>query len=73
MSEVDFSLCDLSGSVFENCDLLNAVFDQTNLEKVDFRTAINYSIDIDRNKIKKSKHATSELRGLLGKYGIIID
>jgi fluoroquinolone resistance protein len=73
VNEVDFTECDLSGSVFDNCDLSNAIFDLTNLEKVDFRTSYNYSIDVDRNKIKKSKHTSSQLGGLLEKYNLIVE
>ena len=73
INEVDFSEADLTAAVFENCDLLNAIFDNTNLEKADFRTSINYSIDADRNKIKKSKHSTAQLGGLLEKYKLVIE
>lgn len=70
LNEVDFSDCDLTGAIFDQCDLLNAIFDNSNVEKVDFSTAVNYSIDPDRNKIKKSKHASAQLGGLLEKYKI---
>jgi uncharacterized protein YjbI with pentapeptide repeats len=73
MNDVDFSDADLSGAVFENCDLFNAIFDNTNLVKADFRTSVNYSIDADRNKINKSKHATAQLGGLLEKYKLEIE
>ena len=71
--DVDFTECDLNGSVLQNCDLTNAVFDQSNLEKVDFRTSYNYVIDIDRNRIKKSQHSLQSIHGLLCKHDIIID
>jgi hypothetical protein len=73
LNEVDFSEADLTESVFTNCDLSGAVFSFTNLERSDFRTAINYSIDPEKNKIKKSKHSVSELSGLLEKYDLKID
>jgi uncharacterized protein YjbI with pentapeptide repeats len=73
LNEVDFTEADLTSSVFNNCDLTNAIFSATNLEKVDFSTSFNYSIDIDNNKIKKSKHAKTQLGGLLDKYHLIID
>jgi fluoroquinolone resistance protein len=59
--------------IFDNCDLKNAAFDQTILEKADFRTAFNYSIDPDNNKIKKAKFSISGLTGLLEKYNIEIE
>ena len=73
LQEVDFSECDLSQSVFDHCDMLRAVFENSNLEKADFRTAMNYTIDPDSNKIRKAKFSVYGLSGLLGKYGIHIE
>ncbi len=73
MIEVDFSNCDLSGSVFENCNLLRATFENTILEKADFCTSFNYSLDPEINKIKKAKFSLSGLIGLLDKYDIEIE
>jgi uncharacterized protein YjbI with pentapeptide repeats len=73
LSEVDFTECDLSESILQGCDLSGAIFSFSNVERVDFRTSMNYSIDPDNNKIKKSKHSASELGGLLDKYSLIID
>ena len=72
LQEVDFTDADLTGSVFDTCDLGKAVFDNTILEKVDFRTAYNYAIDPERNKLKKAKFDRIGLAGLLGKYDIDI-
>lgn len=71
--ETDFSECDLTGAVFNNCDLLNAVFDNTTLEKADLRSAYNYSIDPEKNRIKKAKFSAAGISGLLHKYDIEID
>ena len=71
--EVDFTEADLSGSVFENCDLLGAVFRQTVLEKVDFRTAYNYSIDPDLNRVLKARFSLVGVVGLLDKYDIVVE
>jgi uncharacterized protein YjbI with pentapeptide repeats len=73
LKEVDFTECDLTSSVFENCDLSDTTFDQTILEKVDFRTAFNYSIDPDINRIKKAKFSIQGISGLLNKYDIEIE
>jgi fluoroquinolone resistance protein len=70
LREVDFSECDLSAATFDRCDLLRAVFDNTMLEKADFRTAYNYSIDPTSNKIKKAKFSLLGLAGLLDKFEI---
>ena len=72
LQEADFTACDLSGAVFDNCVLQRAVFDNTNLEKADFRTAVNYCIDPEKNRIKGAKFSIAGLPGLLGKYGIEI-
>lgn len=73
MREVYFSNCDLSSALFQNCDLRGAVFDKTILEKADFRTAFNYSIAPDNNKIKKAKFSRDGVVGLLDRYNIEID
>jgi len=72
LKEVDFSECDLSGSTFDNCDLLGSVFDNTNIEKVDFRSSYNYSIDPEINKMKRAKFSLQGVKGLLNKYNIEI-
>jgi uncharacterized protein YjbI with pentapeptide repeats len=73
LHEADFTECDLSNSVFENCDLMRATFDKTILEKTDFRSSFNYSIDPERNRLKKAKFSLSGIAGLLDKYDIDID
>lgn len=73
LQETDFTETDLGGSLFENCDLSNAVFDQTILEKVDLRTSHNFTIDPEKNRIKKAKFSLSGLPGLLHQYNIEIE
>ncbi|HKO82951.1 MAG TPA: pentapeptide repeat-containing protein, partial [Chitinophagaceae bacterium] len=73
LQEVDFTECDLSQSVFDNCDFTNAKFENTLLEKADFRTSFNYSIDPEINKIKKAKFSLPGVTGLLNKYDIEIE
>jgi fluoroquinolone resistance protein len=50
-----------------------AIFDNTILEKADFRTSFNYSINPERNKMKKSKFSTAGIAGLLDKYDIEVE
>lgn len=69
---VDFTQADLSGAVLDNCDLAGAVFDRTVLEKADLRTAYNYSIDPENNRIKKAKFSLPAVTGLLHRYQIDI-
>jgi len=73
LQEVDFTETDLSGSPFENCDLQRATFVNANLEMVDFRTSYNYSIDPEKNKMKKAKFSALGVSGLLDKYNIVIE
>ncbi|HAN76260.1 MAG TPA: hypothetical protein DCQ31_00050 [Bacteroidales bacterium] len=70
--EVDFTKCNLSGLALGNCELLGAVFDDSNLEKTDFRTATNYTIDPEKNRIRKAKFSLPHIIGLLSKYDIEI-
>ena len=72
LQEVDFTKTDLKSSSFDDCDLSRAIFENTNLEKADFRTAFNYSIDPEINRLKKAKFSSLGLSGLLGKYDIEI-
>ncbi|MCY1548167.1 hypothetical protein D9M68_842610 [compost metagenome] len=73
MEGVDLGECDLTEALFDRCDLQNAIFDNTLLEKADLRTASGFSIDPERNKLKKAKFAQSGLAGLLYKYQIQVD
>jgi hypothetical protein len=43
------------------------------LEKADFRSAYNLSIDPEKNKIKKAKFSSTCLTELLEKYNIDIE
>jgi uncharacterized protein YjbI with pentapeptide repeats len=56
--------------IFENCDLAGAIFENTILERADFRTARNFSLDPEINQIKKAKFSLADLPGLLLKYDI---
>lgn len=73
LQEVDFTETDLSNSVFNNCDLSRVIFDHTILEKVDFRTATNYVIDPEINRLKKAKFSSDGVIGLLRKYNIEVE
>jgi uncharacterized protein YjbI with pentapeptide repeats len=68
--EVDFTEANLFGVMFDNCDLSGSTFDHSLLEKADFRTSYNYSIDPELNRIRKAKFSISGLPGLLAKYDI---
>ncbi|CAN5768147.1 hypothetical protein BH10BAC3_BH10BAC3_24650 [soil metagenome] len=73
LQEVDFTGVDLTSAIFNNCDLASATFDKSLLEKADLRTAYNYTINPELNKIKKAKFSLPGIAGLLDKYDIEID
>jgi uncharacterized protein YjbI with pentapeptide repeats len=73
LQEVDFTNTDLSESVFAECDLLKAHFENTILDKTDFRSAFNFSIRPDENRLKKTKFSRETVTGLLHHLDIIID
>jgi uncharacterized protein YjbI with pentapeptide repeats len=59
--------------VFDNCNLTQAIFDHSILEKADFRTSYNYSINLEINRAKKAKFSILGVSGLLDKYDIEIE
>ena len=73
LKEADFTSTDLAMAVFANSDLSRAVFQNSNLEKADLLTAVNYTIDPEKNKIAKAKFSYSGIAGLLEKYHLIIE
>jgi len=73
LQETDFAETDLTSSIFDNCNLTQAIFDHTILEKTDFRTSYNYSIDPETNQIKKARFSILGISGLLDKYDIDIE
>ncbi|WP_127129624.1 pentapeptide repeat-containing protein [Pseudoflavitalea rhizosphaerae] len=72
LHEIDLTDADLTESKFLACDLLNASFNNTNLEKADLSGATNFTIDPERNRIKKAIFHLYELGGLLVKYDLKI-
>lgn len=72
LNGTDFTNCDLQLSSFPQCNLNRTVFDNTNLEKADFSSAIGYTIDVERNKLKGAKFSRTDIDGLLTKYKINI-
>ncbi|HWR02042.1 MAG TPA: pentapeptide repeat-containing protein [Chlorobaculum sp.] len=73
LREADFTNTNLGGASFGDCDLRQALFFHTNLENADFRTAFNYSIPPETNRIRKAKFSIHGLAGLLEVYEIEIE
>lgn len=55
------------------CAFERATFENTIIEKTDFLSSFNYSIDPETNRIKKAKFSLAGVTGLLDKYDIEID
>ena len=62
----------LNVSLFGDYELKRAIFDQSNLEKVDFRTSINFYLNIQNNIFKKAIFNRNTIKSLLSQYKIII-
>ena len=72
MHQTDFTETQLKEGKFPNCDFENAIFDQTNLERADFTSALNFNIDPSINHLKKTRFSKEGLIGLLKKYDIVV-
>lgn len=70
--EVDFTNCNLSQSNFEGTDCRNAIFTNTDLTQANFVGALNYSIDLVTNKVKKAKFSLPEALSFLNNLGIVL-
>ncbi|MBN2801614.1 MAG: pentapeptide repeat-containing protein [Deltaproteobacteria bacterium] len=73
LHHTDFTGAQMKSAVLKQCDLFCAIFDQTNLEKADLRSSINYTIDPEKNRLKGARFLLPEVAGLLKKYSIKID
>jgi hypothetical protein len=52
---------------------MGAIFDNTLLLNSDFRTARNFAIQPEKNKLRKTKFSNQGLAGLLSHLDLIID
>lgn len=73
LQEVDFSECNLAQVTFNQCTLPGTVFERTNIEKADFRTSTDYTIDPELNRLKGAHFSWPSAAGLLHKYNLHID
>ena len=71
-NDVDFTETDLTKSEFRGTDLSKSKFLNTNLFFADLSEAINYSLDPNRNKLKKTIFSFPEVTALLHSFDIII-
>ena len=73
LHEAEFTSTVLSKAIFDDCDLTKAVFEDTNMEKADLRSASNFSIDAERNRLKGARFSLDGLPGLLSKHQIKVE
>ena len=71
--EVDFVEADLTDGDFEGTDFELSRFFKTNLTNVNFRKAVNYSIDVRNNTVKKAQFSLPEAVSLLHSLDIVLD
>ena len=71
--ETDFTDSDLTSALFDQCNFADAHFENTILEKADFTTSYNYTIDPEMNRLKSAKFSIEGIPGLLSKYQIKIE
>jgi fluoroquinolone resistance protein len=71
--EVDFSDCILTEADFSGTDLELARFSNCDLSLANFKEAKNYSIDIQHNKVKKTKFSMPEALSLLDAFDIVVE
>ena len=69
---VDFMETDLTEVLFDNCDLYRALFMKSIANKADFTTSFNYTLDPEKNKIKKALFSKEGVKGLLAKHDIVV-
>tara|TARA_B110000902_G_C13727329_1_gene367569 strand:- start:154 stop:501 length:348 start_codon:yes stop_codon:yes gene_type:complete len=72
LEEVDFTETIATACVFDDSNLKGAIFEDTNLGKSDFRTAINFNINPENNRLKGAKFSRNTIEGILSQYQIII-
>ncbi|WP_035899983.1 pentapeptide repeat-containing protein [Leeuwenhoekiella sp. MAR_2009_132] len=72
LKEVDFTEANLSGISLTECDLAGSTFEQTNLQKTDFSSALNYTLIPEHNKVTGAIFSKEGLPGLLNSYKIKI-
>jgi len=71
--EVNFNGTDLTDGILAKTDFEKAVFSETNLSGADLRGAVNYSIDIHFNTLKKARFSLPEANVLLRSLDIILE
>jgi uncharacterized protein YjbI with pentapeptide repeats len=69
---VEFTEAKAMGVSFENSHLLSAQFERSDLRKANLSGVQHLSLDPEVNSIKEAKIQSTQLIGLLSKYGLHI-
>ena len=69
---VDFVEADLTKALFTNTDLSGSKFSRTNLSYADLSESLNYNIDPNNNKLKKTIFSLPDAISLLSSFDIVI-
>jgi uncharacterized protein YjbI with pentapeptide repeats len=72
VTEADFTDVDFTSALFRDTDFTDSRFINCDLTKANFNDARNYTIDINQNKLKKTKFALPEAVSLLAGLDIIV-
>ncbi len=72
VKEADFADVDFTGAVFSGTDFSGSRFVNCDLSQADFNGAVNYAIDVQQNRLKKTKFALPEAVALLKGLDIIL-
>ena len=72
LKEISCIGTNFTNAIFENCNLDKAIFNSSILIGADFATSHHFTIDPEKNAIRKAKFSTNGLLGLLEKYDIKI-
>jgi uncharacterized protein YjbI with pentapeptide repeats len=72
MVAVDFMNTDLTEVMFDNCNLHQSLFHDSIAVKADFTSSYNYSIDPEKNKLRRARFSQDGLKGLLEKHEIVV-
>ena len=72
VTEADFTDVDFTNALFAGTDFTDSRFINCDLTKANFNDARNYAIDINLNKLKKTKFALPEAVSLLKGLDIIV-
>ncbi len=73
LTSSSFYNCRLQHAVFDDCDLSETQFYRTDLSHADFRTSRNYFMNVETNKLNKTRYSLPEAVSLLANLDIVVE